>query len=36
MWTLWFDLWFPPFEPVTHEVIGVDFIKRRVLWRTAA
>ena len=34
MWMLWFDWWFPPPRPVTHEVIGIDFVKRRVLWRT--
>jgi hypothetical protein len=36
MWMLWFDLWFPPSVPMTHEVIGVDFIERRILWRVAA
>jgi hypothetical protein len=40
MW--WIELWlqsvawwFPPEQPKTHEVIGIDFRKRRVLWRTA-
>ena len=36
MWTFWFNIWFPQPESETHEVIGIDFIERRVIWRTVS
>ena len=37
-WVGWYldslACWFPSPEPVTREVIGIDFVKRRVLWRS--
>jgi len=32
MWWLWFDRWVPP---SCHDVITVDFAKKRVLGRAA-
>ena len=34
MWWLWLDWWLPPSRP--HEVISVDFKRRRVLARVAS
>ncbi len=34
-WQLWFDWWFPPSRPA-HEVVTVDFSKKRVIGRLAS
>jgi hypothetical protein len=31
MWMLWFDWWFPHHE---CELIEIDFVSRRAVWRT--
>jgi hypothetical protein len=34
-WQIWFDWWFPPSPPI-HEVITVDFSRKRVIERLAS
>ena len=34
-WQLWFDWWVPPSRPA-HEVVTVDFSKKRVIGRLAS
>ena len=34
-WPIWFDWWFPP-SPPTHDVIAVDFSRKRVIERLAS
>ena len=34
-WQVWFACWFPP-SPSAHEVVTVDFSKKRVIWRLAS
>ena len=34
-WQLWFDWWFPPSRPA-HEVVTVDFSRKRVIGRLAS
>src|SRR5690349_22222297 len=34
-WPIWFDWWFPP-SPPTHDVIAVDFSRKRVIKRLAS
>jgi hypothetical protein len=34
LWLESLSWWLPREQPITHEVIGIDFIRRRVIWRS--